>query len=469
MAEQSDTPTVFVLFGATGDLAKRMVIPAFFQLAQHDLLPKKWLLVGNGRGDVSHEDFRSHVQEVLEEFGPKPADGPWDEFSKNLRFAGGGFEKSDPGTLLDVLEEAKGELGEDAQYIHYLAIPPTAFMKVTEGLGEHGLAKGSRVVFEKPFGTSPDNFRELNAAVHEVLEEDQIFRIDHFLGKEATQNLHALRFGNRLFDSVWNKENVRAVQIDVPETLDISDRVEFYDETGALLDMIVTHLFQLAAEVAMEPPVSMSADDLQAARESVIAAFRPFGEDDVVLGQFDGYQDTEGVRDESDTDTFVAARLWVDTDRWRGVPFLLRTGKQLAVSKEHVSLVFRKPDNGPLRHSTPVLGNVLTLDLAGSGGVKLDMVVKQPGPEFELARVSVDLPLASVEDADPLPPYVKLISDVVVGDRSLFTRPDGLEHTWEVIEPILARRPKVFGYERGSWGPVEATALAEPEGWLLGS
>jgi glucose-6-phosphate 1-dehydrogenase len=469
MAEQSDTPTVFVLFGATGDLAKRMVIPAFFQLAQHDLLPKKWLLVGNGRGDVSHEDFRTHVQEVLEEFGPKPSDGPWDEFAKNLRFAGGGFEKSDPGSLLDVLEDAKGELGEDAQYIHYLAIPPTAFMKVTEGLGEHDLAKGSRVVFEKPFGTSPDNFRELNAAVHEVLDEDQIFRIDHFLGKEATQNLHALRFGNGLFDSVWNRENVRAVQIDVPETLDISDRVEFYDETGALLDMIVTHLFQLAAEVAMEPPVSMSADDLQAARESVIAAFRPFGEDDVVLGQFDGYQDTEGVKDESTTDTFVAARLWVDTDRWRGVPFLLRTGKQLAVSKEHVSLIFRKPENGPLRHSTPVLGNVLTLDLAGSGGVKLDMVVKQPGPEFELATASVDLPLASVEDADPLPPYVKLISDVVVGDRSLFTRPDGLEHTWEVITPILENRPKVFGYERGSWGPAEATALAEPEGWLLGS
>ena len=168
--------------------------------------------------------------------------------------------------------------------------------------------------------------------MHKVLDEEQVFRIDHFLGKEGTQNLHALRFGNGLFDHVWNREHVRAVQIDVPETLDIDDRAVFYDETGALLDMVVTHLFQVAAEVAMEPPLSMSAEDLQAARESVIAAFRPLGQDDVVLGQFDGYRETEGVADDSTTDTFVAARLWIDTDRWHGVPFLLRTGKQLAES-----------------------------------------------------------------------------------------------------------------------------------------
>ncbi|MHC5796639.1 glucose-6-phosphate dehydrogenase [Lacisediminihabitans sp. FW035] len=469
MADSSQAgPTVFVLFGATGDLAKRMVIPAFYQLAMHDLLPQKWLLVGNGRGEASHEDFRQHVSEVLAEFGPKPEEGPWRDFSANLRFAGGGFEKSDPGSLLDVLAEAKAELGDEAQFIHYLAIPPTAFLKVTEGLGEHDLATGSRVVYEKPFGTSPENFRELDDAVHRVLEEHQVFRIDHFLGKEGTQNLHALRFGNGLFDGAWDREHIRAVQIDVPETLDIDDRAEFYDATGAFLDMIVTHLFQVAAEIAMEPPLSMKADDLQSARESVIAAFRPLSREEVVFGQFEGYTDTEGVSADSSTDTFVAARLWIDTDRWRGVPFLLRTGKQLAEGAQQVSIIFRKPADGPLSHDTPTVGNVLTVTLEGSGAIDLRVVVKEPGPEFELATGTTALPLADVEHADPLPPYVKLINDVVLGDRSLYTRPDGLGHAWDVVAPILADPPAVLPYARGSWGPDAAAKLAEPDGWLLG-
>jgi glucose-6-phosphate 1-dehydrogenase len=461
----TDNPTVFVLFGATGDLAQRMVLPAFYELFQHDLLPKQWLLVGNGRGDVSHEDFRAHFRDALTEFGPRPG-ADFDEFAQHLRFAGGGFEKSDPGSLLDVLEEAKKDVGDDARYIHYLAIPPTAFAGITEGLGEHGLAKDSRVVYEKPFGTSPENFRELDELVHRTLDESQVYRIDHFLGKEATQDLHALRFGNEIFGSMWSREHVRAVQIDVPETLDISDRAEFYDATGALLDMIVTHLFQLAAEVAMEPPVSMKAADLQAARESVVAAFRPLAADDVVLGQFDGYDRTEGVAEGSTQNTFVAARLWIDTDRWRDVPFLLRTGKQLAESQESVSLILRKPAGGPLSHDAPEGANVLTLDLAGDGAIRLSMLVKQPGADFSLAPASVDLPLAHVDDADPLPPYVKLISDVIEGDRSLFTRPDGLAAAWAAIAPILDHPPTVIPYAPGSWGPEEADALAAPDGWL---
>ncbi|MHA3701586.1 glucose-6-phosphate dehydrogenase [Jatrophihabitans sp. YIM 134969] len=470
MPTSSDAkPTAFVLYGATGDLAKRMVLPAFFQLAQHDLLPEKWLLIGNGRGDVSHEDFQQHVHDALEEFGPKPEDGPWDDFRQHLRFAGGGFKEDDPGSLLDVIEEGKKHLGgDDAQYIHYLAIPPTAFIETTKALGAHGLAENARVVYEKPFGTSPSNFRELDEAVHAVLDESQVFRIDHFLGKEGTQNLHALRFGNGLFDHVWSREHVRAVQIDVPETLDIDDRAEFYDGTGAFLDMIVTHLFQVAAEVAMEPPASMAADDLQAAREAVIGAFRPLSKDDVVFGQFEGYRDTEGIADDSTTDTFVAARLWIDTPRWRGVPFLLRTGKQMAQSEQQVSLIFHRPDDGPLHGETPDLGNVLTVKLSGSGAIDLRMVVKEPGPEFTLTCATTDLPLADVHDADPLPPYVKLINDVVLGDRSLFTRPDGLGHAWDAIAGILDDRPKPLPYARGSWGPESAALLAGPDGWLLG-
>ncbi|MDT7643888.1 MAG: glucose-6-phosphate 1-dehydrogenase, partial [Pseudonocardiales bacterium] len=312
---------------------------------------------------------------------------------------------------------------------------------------------------------SLDSFRALDTAVHNVLDESQVFRIDHFLGKEATQDLHVVRFANGLFSRVWDAEHIAEVQIDVPETLDVADRASFYDGTGAMLDMVVTHLFQVAAEVAMEPPASLSAEDLAAAREEVIGCFRPLHADDVVLGQFDGYRDIDGVPGDSRTETFVAARMWVDTDRWRGVPFLLRTGKQLAQSRQVVSLVFRDPDAAV--HDLPEMGNVLSFDLAGTGGLGLSLVVKQPGPTINLGTAHTDLSLASVDGADPLPPYVRLIHDVLLGDRSLFTRPDGLEHVWTVAGDLVADKPEPLPYPRGSWGPDAAEQLAGPTGWLL--
>ncbi|MDT4922610.1 MAG: glucose-6-phosphate 1-dehydrogenase [Pseudonocardiales bacterium] len=459
-------PTVFVLFGATGDLARRMVLPAFYRLAIEGLLPADWILVGNGRGDVAHEDFRAHVHEVLTEFGPKPSDGPWAAFSERLRFAGGGFEKADPGSLLDVLAQVRDQVGADAQLVHYLAIPPTAFETITEGLGEHGLAENSRVVYEKPFGTSPAGFRALDEVVHRVLDENQVFRIDHFLGKEATQNLHVIRFANGLFDAVWSRERIRAVQIDVPEKIGVTDRAGFYDATGAVLDMLVTHLFQVAAEIAMEPPPSLSADHLQAAREEVIGCFRPIDPDEVVLGQFAGYRDIKGVRTGSTTDTYVAARMWIDNDRWRDVPFLLRTGKRMAFSRQQVSLILREPA-GPL-DALPKHGNVLSLDLAGSGAIDLRLVAKRPGPALDLDVADIGLQLQALPDGDPLPPYVRLIHDVLIGDRSLFTRPDGLQAVWTAAGPLLDNPPKPRPYAPGSWGPDAASELAAPDGWLLG-
>ena len=274
-AAGTSAPTIFVLFGATGDLAKRLVIPAFYRLALEGLLPRQWLLIGNGRGDVAHEDFRKHVHDVLTEFGPKPEQPAWDAFAKRVLFAGGGFTTDSPGSLLDVIAKARRELGGSPQLVHYLAVPPVAFTELTKALGQHNLAKGARVVYEKPFGTSPTAFRELDRAVHSVLDEEQVYRIDHFLGKEATQDLHVLRFANGLFAGMWDRQHVESVQIDVPERLGITDRSVFYDATGAVLDMLVTHLFQVAAEVAMEPPASLKAADLQAAREKVIRSFRP--------------------------------------------------------------------------------------------------------------------------------------------------------------------------------------------------
>lgn len=459
-------PTVFVLYGATGDLARRMVLPALFRLAQKDLLPTDWRLIGNGRRQVSDEEFRDRVRAALEEFGPRPEEGPWQEFRSRLRFAGGGFSPENPGSLPEVVGEVERELGGRPQRVHYLAVPPVAFEPLTRALGKHGLAEHSRVVYEKPFGTSMQSFRSLDRCVHSVLDETQIFRIDHFLGKEATQDLHVVRFANGMFSGIWNRAHITEVQIDVPEALGVSTRGSFYDGTGAMLDMLVTHLFQVAAEVAMEPPTGYGANELAAAREEVIAAFRPLRREEVVLGQFDGYRDIDGVADDSGTETFVAARLWVDTDRWSGVPFLLRTGKQLAQSRQQVSLVLHQPE-API-HELPPLGNVLTFDLSGTGGLRLALVVKIPGPQFALETAHTDLQFASVPAAQPLPPYARLIHDVLLGDRSLFTRPDGLEHVWTVTEDLIATKPTPRPYTPSSWGPTEADDLAAPTGWLPG-
>ncbi len=460
-------PTIFVLFGTTGDLAKRLVLPAFYQLALERLLPRQWRLVGNGRGNVAHEDFRRHVHNALTEFGPQPDKEAWDAFSQRVFFAGGGFTSDSPGSLLDVLGQGRESMGGDPQLVHYLAIPPVAFGETTKALGQHGLAQNARVVYEKPFGTSPQSFRVLDRVVHSVLDEQQVFRIDHFLGKEATQDLHVLRFANGLFAAMWDREHVESVQIDVPEKLGITDRSVFYDATGAVLDMLVTHLFQVAAEVAMEPPASLGALDLQAAREKVISCFRPLDPGEVVLGQFNGYRDVPGVAAKSSMDTFVAARLWIDNPRWRGVPFYLRTGKRLAETKQRVSLILREPP-GPLAGQLPSESNVLSFSLAGDGEIDLSLVAKKPGPELDLDRARASLPLSSLAGADPLPPYVRLIHDALIGDRSLYTRPDGLAAAWQVIDPLLSNPPRIAPYAPGSWGPAEARKLIAPGRWLLG-
>jgi glucose-6-phosphate 1-dehydrogenase len=458
-------PTVFVLFGATGDLANRMVLPAFFRLAQENLLPEDWRLVGNGRGDVSHENFQERVRQSLETFGPKPSEGPWEEFRSRLRFAGGGFDATNPGCLLDVLGEAERDLGGQPQRIYYLAVPPAAFGPLTEGIGAHHLADRSRIVYEKPFGTSLQSFEDLDQIAHRTFSEEQIYRIDHFLGKEATQDIHVLRFANGLFAGAWNREHIASVQIDVPETLDVAQRADFYDHTGAILDMIVTHLFQLAAEVAMDTPAKLDPESIGRAREEVIGCFRPLTWSDVVVGQYEGYRDLPAVQADSRTETFAAVRLWVDNERWDGVPFLLRTGKELAQSHQRVSVVFKEPsDNCGL----PAAGNNLSLELSGEGEIDLSLVAKVPGPTLQLAPASAPIPLGTAYHTQSLPAYSRLIHDVLVGDRSLFTRPDGLAHVWKVASAVLENKPEPVVYPRGSWGPKEADDLIRPEVWLLG-
>ncbi len=454
--------TVFVLYGATGDLAHRLVLPALFQLAVDGLLPADWRLVGNGRGDVSHEDFRGRVEKSLKEFGPQPDGEVWQDFASRLLFAGGGFNKDDPGTLLEVLEQAHDQLGERGQMIHYLAIPPKAFRGITEGIGQHGLANSARVVYEKPFGTSAAEFEELNELAHSVFEESAVYRIDHFLGKEGAQDIDVVRAANSLFGAVWDRHSIESVQIDVPETLDVGTRAQFYDGTGAFLDMIVTHLFQLAAQVAKEPTGS-DPEEAAAARERVIGAFRPLSTDEVVLGQYDGYLKADGIDQNSQTDTFVAARLWIDNDRWQDVPFLLRTGKAMAESHQRVSLVFRRPVDAPAGTKPAVLA----FELSGEGSLSLTATGKKPGPGEDIGQATLQVSLPEF-GGKPLPAYARLVHDVLRGDRAQFTTPEGLAHVWEAAGPVLADRPKLQSYAYGSWGPEAAAALAGDAGWLAG-
>jgi glucose-6-phosphate 1-dehydrogenase len=466
--QQVPTPTVFVLFGATGDLARRMVLPAFYDLFCRGLTPPQWVLVGNGRGENTVGiDFPAHVRSSLEEFGPGKGnidESQWKDFSGRLRFAAGDFDQTGDDSLVAVINSAADGLGDKHQFVHYLAVPPVAFTETAKGLSDHGLLKNAKVVFEKPYGTSLKTFTELDNLVHSVMDEDQVFRIDHFLGKEATQNLHVLRFGNAMINRIWSADAIAQVQIDAPEPLGIAQRAKFYDATGAFKDMIATHLFQVAAEVAMEPPASLHPDDLQTARESVLSSFRPLAPEDVVLGQFDGYTEIDKIAEDSTTDTLAAVRLWVDTDRWRGVPFVLRSGKRMAGNDQLVSLIMKETE-GPLG-DLPDSAARIEISLKGSGSISVALVMKRPGPDLTLAEERILLSLGELQDGDALDPYVALIHDVLLGDRSLFTSSDGLLHAWRAADPVLTSPPKPLPYEPGSWGPKEAEALTDGLGWM---
>ncbi|WP_432502557.1 glucose-6-phosphate dehydrogenase [Kineococcus arenarius] len=468
-------PTVFVMFGATGDLSRRLVMPAFFQLATLGRLPEQWRIVGSSRGEMSHDEFRQYVREALEEFGPQPSEGPWDDFAEHLLFASGGFGADDPGTLLDVLAEAREQLGAsgdgaegEVQLVHYLAIPPGAFLDVTKAFDAHGLAAGARVVYEKPYGTSLASFEELDAEVQRVFAEEQVFRIDHFLAFEAAQDLIHARLANPWLAGIWNREHVAQVQIDIAETLDVAQRADFYDATGAFLDMIVTHLFQLAATVAMEPPADLRPETVQAARDAALQRFRELDPAEVALGQFEGYTDIDGVADDSTTDTLAAARLWVDDERWRGVPFLLRSGKKMAADEQRITLVLRPPAEGAYAGEAP--GGqpaVVSFSLLEGGSLDVRVAVRRPGVAGGTVQGTASLPLDRFEGTEPALPYAHLIDHVLTGDRSLFTGVDGLRAAWRAIERFSDERPAVLPYAAGTWGPDDVDRLAEPGEWFL--
>jgi glucose-6-phosphate 1-dehydrogenase len=464
---------VIVLFGATGDLAKRKLLPGWFHLYAAGLLPKEFRLIGSAPPNLAmtDEQFREHARESCADFSiTKPDDPVWREFAENLSFAAA--EPGDYGDLVAAVQKAEKEIGGTPARLYHLAIPPVAFISMVQMLGQSGLARGARVIIEKPFGTDLASARALNEAVHAVFHESQVFRIDHFLGKESVDNVLAFRFANGLFEPIWNRYILRYVEIDVPETLTIAGRGAFYDATGAYRDMVVTHLFQVLAFVAMEAPVSLSAKHLRDEKEKVFEALKPIDVRHVVRGQYEGYRSEPGVAADSQTETMVAVRAEVDNWRWHGVPFFLRSGKAMGASRQVITLGFQPPPLRmfPAHHKDTPYGrqNEIVIDFADPGAIKLNFLAKVPGAELSLGNAEMAFYYKdSFVASHALEGYEHLILMAMVGDQSLFTRSDGIERLWEISEPLLENPPPVEPYPKGSWGPASVRQLIAPFHWHL--
>jgi glucose-6-phosphate 1-dehydrogenase len=459
-----------VLFGATGDLAARKLYPGVYRLFRSGMMPEDFRIIGSGRHSPgSDEAFREHVRSALESHTDCPRDGGWDEFARRLSFVQSSAQ--DGSKLARAVEEAEREIGADGERLVYLSVPPAAMQPMVEMLGATGLAERSSLVVEKPFGHDLASARQLNAALHAVIDEHSIYRIDHFLGKEAAQNILALRFANGLLEPIWTRDHISYVQIDVPEAIDIQGRAAFFEETGTFRDMVVTHLMQILGIVALEPPARIDAEALQIERTKVFDALRPIDPGRVVYGQYEGYREEDGVASDSRSETFAALEVRIDSWRWSGVPFYLRTGKAMAEGRRSVTIGFTEaplrifPQAGPHYSCRP---SELVFELADDPTVRFELQAKVPGPRLALGKAALTLDLAQAFDGSTgLEAYERLLHDVMMGDHLLFTRSEQIERVWEVCAPVLENPPVPLLYAKGSWGPQAAIDLPAAPGWRL--
>ncbi|NJC73688.1 glucose-6-phosphate dehydrogenase [Planosporangium thailandense] len=462
---------VIVLFGATGDLAKRMLLPGLFHLARAGLLPARNRIVGASLSVLTDDEFRRHAKEAVAEFGlAEPTGEAWQEFANSLSYSP--VTPTDPRPLVDAVAAAEKTLGGRPRRLYHLAVPPAAFTPTIDMLADTGLARDAHIIVEKPFGTDLTSARALNETIHAAFDESQVFRIDHFLGKESVDNILALRFANGLFEPIWNRDHISHVQIDVPETIGIEGRAAFFEPTGTFRDMIVTHLFQVLGFVAMEPPTSLAAKHLRDEKTKVFEAIPSLDPTRVVRGQYHGYRDEPGVDPQSQTETFIAARVEVDNWRWSGVPFYLRSGKSLGQKRRVVTLGFKEPslrmfaldpDNPTVQPS-----NKLVIDFDDPGWIRAHFLAKEPGAAMRLGEATMTFRYAdSFCVQHQLAGYERLILDAMLGDQSLFTRADGIERLWEVSTPLLEDPPPVEQYTPGSWGPDSVDRLISPHHWYL--
>ncbi len=466
------------MFGACGDLAQRKLLPGLMHLSQAGLLPD-CRIIGTSLDEFDDEGFRRLAGGACREFLRLEVSGEHlADFEQRLTYMP---QSRGPEGLAEAVAKAeaalrrraedRGESGTEILRLHYLSIPPAVAGAVVQTLGRANLVDRARIIMEKPFGMDLPSARALNAAVHEVFADEQVYRIDHFLGKEAAQNILAFRFANGLFEPIWNRDHVDHVQIDVPETLGVGNRASFYEATGALRDMVVTHLLQILAFMAMEPPTALEPNAISEEKNKVFRSLCPLDVGQVVRGQYDGYRSIPGVDPHSDTETFVALRCEIDNWRWAGVPFFLRTGKRMAEGARIISIAFREPPRSmfPAGSGVGTMGpDHLTFDLADSSKLSLSFYGKRPGPGMKLDKLSLQFALQETSYAsDALEAYERLIHDAMSGDHTLFTSAQGIERLWEVVTPLIAGPPPVRRYAQGSWGPEDMNQLIAPRHWRL--
>ncbi|WP_435771555.1 glucose-6-phosphate dehydrogenase [Nocardioides sp. SYSU DS0651] len=461
-------PVTVVLFGATGDLSRRKLLPGLLHLFESGLLPELQV-VGTSLDEHTTESFVKLAYDAVCEFSGDDGDmAAWPEFSKRLHWAPGA---EGPAGLRAAVEKAEATTSGECVRLHYLSVPPKAALAVVHTLDEAGLAEGARIIMEKPFGVDLETAKDLNFRLHKVFDESQIYRIDHFLGKEAAQNILAFRFANGLFEPIWHRNNIDHIQIDVPEELGLEQRASFYESTGAYRDMVVTHLFQVLAFTAMEPPTSLSPHAISEEKNKVFRSILPIDPANVVRGQYQGYRDIEGVASESETETFIALKCFVDNWRWAGVPFYLRTGKRMAEGARIISIAFKEPPRSMFPKHSGVGDHGpdhLTFDLADKAKMSLSFYGKRPGPGMKLDKLSMQFAMTDTTWAGSvLEAYERLIHDAARGDQTLFTSAEGIERLWEVSQPLLDNPPIVRPYRQGSWGPNQIHQLIAPYAWRL--
>jgi glucose-6-phosphate 1-dehydrogenase len=476
-------PCAIVIFGASGDLTRRKIFPALYSLALRGLLPKRFGVVGAARTEQSDDEFRERMKHAVQEFGRDEfREDVWEWLAEGMRYVTTDFaDDRGEDTVVKALRDLDDRRGTAGNRVYYLAVPPDAIGTLVQEIGERRSTEGwTRLIVEKPFGRDVASAKELNEQVLRTFDESEVFRIDHYLGKETVQNLLALRFANGIFEPIWNRQFVDHVQITVAESIGIEGRSAFYEKAGAIRDVFQNHMLQLLALTAMEPPIDFTADSVRNEKVKVLRSLRTPGPDDVVRGQYGrghvegeevpGYREEEGVDPQSTTETYLAAKLLVDNWRWADTPFYLRCGKRLARRETTIAIEFKRAPHPPFEvaEDDGLRPNVLVCHIQPDEGVSLEFAAKVPGQGMTLRTVHMDFLYGGAFRTGIPEAYERLILDCLLGDQTLFTRADEVEEQWALVDAIVATwtrdKPVFPNYAAGTWGPATANEVLTREG-----